>query len=101
MLPGSAFPTNNWFSKVYFDKWVHIGFFTALVFLLLSVVKRFVSDKWKPILLAALYGLLIELIQHFFIANRAFDAGDWIADMAGAFLGLGLWSWTYRKNKPP
>jgi VanZ family protein len=98
MLPGSALPTNNWFSKVYFDKWVHIGFFIALVFLLLSAIKRFVQIRWMPMGIAISYGFIIELIQHFFIPNRAFDLGDWIADTAGAFLGLGLWFWTYRKK---
>jgi VanZ family protein len=34
------------------------------------------------------YGLLIELLQHFFIANRYFDWIDLLADAAGASLGL-------------
>jgi hypothetical protein len=39
-LPGSAFPKNNWLSKVHFDKWVHIGFFALLLVLWLWALHR-------------------------------------------------------------
>jgi VanZ family protein len=91
-LPGSAFPKSNWFSKVHFDKWVHIGFFAMLVVLWLWAL---VPDKRGMVwlmLAAGLYGLCVEVVQDQFIPNRALDLGDWAADVAGSFAGLWFWS---------
>src|SRR5215472_11086552 len=32
-LPGSAFPKENWFDKIWLDKWIHIALFGMLAFL--------------------------------------------------------------------
>ena len=91
-LPGSAFPKTNWLSKIWFDKWVHIGFFAVLV-----VLWNWAANSTKKnytvliMILAAAYGMLVELVQHNFIPNRGFDIGDWIADVVGSFVGLWLW----------
>jgi VanZ family protein len=99
-LPGSAFPKNNWFSKVYFDKWVHIGFFFVLVVLWLWALNLFKKAMFILLIVcAAMYGLAVELVQDQFIPNRSFDVGDWMADMAGAFAGLWFWK-GYIKNRP-
>jgi VanZ family protein len=100
MLPGSALPTTNWLSDIHFDKWLHVGFFLGLVFLLLSAFSIVQRPKWKGIGIALAYGLAIEFIQHYFVANRAFDIYDWLADAAGSLVGGWLWSWVYKKNKP-
>ena len=91
-LPGSAFPKNNWLSDIYFDKWVHIGFF-ALLIILWNWAANSTDRNWSTtILVAAIaYGLLVEVVQHNFIPNRGFDIGDWIADIAGSLLGLAFW----------
>jgi VanZ family protein len=90
-LPGSALPKENCLDQVYFDKWVHFGFFALLLFLwrfYLPISKRY----HVLILVAALaYGTGVEYIQHYFIANRSFDLGDVIADMAGALAGVVIW----------
>jgi VanZ family protein len=98
MLPGSALPKNNWFTEVYFDKWVHVGFLAALLFLALSAIKSFRVKQWLPIVIIIGYGGVIELIQHYFIANRAFDVWDWVADTVGGYVGLVIWRWTYIKK---
>ena len=98
-LPGSAIPKVNFLSEVHFDKWVHVGFFFVLALLWLW---SFAFSKNRNVLLlvgAAGYGFLVELVQHYFIANRSFDVGDLIADIAGAALGLIVW-WRYQKNRP-
>ena len=90
-LPGSALPKATWLSKVHFDKWVHAGFFFVLIVVWLWALKLFHKPMPVVVLGAALYGLIVELTQHYFIPNRSFDAGDWMADMAGACVGLWFW----------
>jgi VanZ family protein len=98
-LPGSAFPTENWLSKIYFDKLVHIGLFTILIFLWRSSFDFEFSNYHLVLLFFALiYGLAVEFIQRYFVANRDFDLYDVVADMIGAVLGLAIWAWTYRKK---
>jgi VanZ family protein len=98
-LPGSAFPKNNWLSKVHFDKWVHIGFFALLVVLWLWALAPGKRGIVWLLLAAALYGLCVEVVQDRFIPNRSLDIGDWAADVAGSFAGLWFWN-RYIKNRP-
>jgi VanZ family protein len=99
VLPGSSLPKSGWLDTIYFDKWVHFGFFALLLFLW-----RFyfpVSGKFHLMLLlmALLYGFAVEMVQHHFVANRSFDIGDLAADMVGAVTGVWIWGW-YKKNRP-
>ncbi|MGV3657721.1 MAG: VanZ family protein [Chitinophagaceae bacterium] len=106
-LPGSAFPKNNWLSKIGFDKWVHIGFFAVLI-ILWNWAANSTKRSYTILIMASAitYGLLVEYVQHNFIPNRGFDIGDWIADIAGSFAGLWLWTaylrnwWGIQKNRP-
>ena len=101
-LPGSAFPKEDWLSKIWFDKWVHIGLFAILVFLwswsslkqkITSLNERFVFIA----ILGLVYGIGMEFIQKYFVINRSFDFGDIIADAIGSSFGY-LISW-YRYIK--
>jgi VanZ family protein len=99
-LPGSALPNDGIFGIPHFDKLVHTGFFALLVFLW-----RFffgLGNKYTYLLfaLAFAYGMGVELIQHYLIANRSFDAGDVVADLFGAAVGLIVWLRVYKKNRP-
>ena len=91
-LPGAALPKVNWLSKIWFDKWVHIGFFALLIVVWLWAVKSTNRKMVVAILMAAaVYGFSVEIVQDQFIANRSFDVGDWIADIIGSFAGLWFW----------
>jgi VanZ family protein len=94
-LPGSAFPTENWLGKIWFDKWVHIGMFSIMVVLwcwgLLKLNFDTSGMKKNFILISVvwlLYGIGMEFIQKYFVINRSFDTGDIIADGAGCLAGL-------------
>ena len=91
-LPGSAFPKTNWLSKIWFDKWVHIGFFAVLI-ILWNWAANSTEKKYTVLIMATaiLYGLGVEAVQHNFIPNRGFDIGDWIADIVGSVVGLWFW----------
>ncbi len=85
-LPGSAFPSDTWMSRIWLDKWVHVGIFSILVILF---ALAFPSCKYVWILLiCAIYGLLIEFLQNGWIPNRSFDLGDWLADLVGIMVGM-------------
>jgi VanZ family protein len=87
-LPGSAFPSDNWMSRIWLDKWVHIGIFFFLVVLAARAFEP-TKNRWLYItLIAGAYGLLIECMQDGLIPNRSFDLGDWLADLAGIALGM-------------
>lgn len=91
-LPGSDLPSAGLFSLPYLDKCIHFGFFGVLLF---SWRFYFGSERrfyWLLLVLAFLYGMLVEVIQHYFIPNRSFDLLDVLADMLGA--GFGLWVWS-------
>jgi VanZ family protein len=97
-LPGSALPKDDWLSKIYFDKWVHFGFFALLLFLWRFYFPGESKYHHHLLAFAFCYGLSVELIQHFFIANRSFDVGDLIADMTGGVAGIWIWVKRYIKK---
>lgn len=91
VLPGSAFPSENWMSKIYFDKWVHIGIFFFFMIIwgwALSLTKK---GMWWLLAIAIIYGILVEVAQDTLVPNRSFDLGDWIADIGGSLVGLFAW----------
>lgn len=97
-LPGTAFPTDDWMNRIWFDKWVHIGIFFGLTVLLAYAFRQPSGKHWAFIIQgASLYGLAIEIIQDRFIANRGFDPWDWVADVIGILLGT-WWSKRWEKK---
>ena len=90
-LPGSALPKENWLDNIHFDKWVHVGFFAVLLFLWRFYLPHRTKYNILMLIAALAYGVGVECIQHYFIANRSFDLGDVMADMFGAFAGLFVW----------
>ncbi|MGJ7030732.1 VanZ family protein [Niabella hirudinis] len=106
-LPGSAFPKEDIFDQIYFDKWVHIGLFSLLVLLwnLWFAKKMQLQNKPTRIfiivsLLALGYGIIMEFVQKWYIPNRSFDLGDIIADGVGAVIGLLASHYLYKKIDP-
>jgi hypothetical protein len=94
-LPGSSFPKENWFDKIWLDKWVHIGMFAIMVTLWCWAMLKIysLSTRLRTIfiwiaLLCLIYGVGMEFVQKFFIKNRSFDVGDIIADAVGCTLGV-------------
>jgi hypothetical protein len=92
VLPGSEFPEEDWFHRVYLDKWVHSGFFFLLVYLFaVPLIGRGINNsaKWlfRITMLAIVYGIIIEFIQKWWIPGRSFDVTDMIFDSIGASAG--------------
>ena len=95
--PGNEFPEVSWFGKYQGDKLLHAGMFSLLSFLF--IYPRRTKDKisknmWITIVLCwcGLYGLLVEIIQYFFIPYRSGDFWDFLSDFIGALIVF-TWFW--------
>ena len=92
-IPGSKLPKISWQDKILLDKWIHFFLFLLLVFLWNRAFlnKRSKVDVKKIFLtitiLSMLYGIGMEIVQHYFIPLRSFDYGDMIADGLGSVAG--------------
>jgi len=94
-LPGTEFPKNTWLNKVWLiDKWIHICLFLVLVFFWSWAFSGKQSEKGKQrkvflriALLSLVYGIIMEIVQRYFIPFRSFSYGDIAANAVGCFIG--------------
>ncbi len=93
-LPGTEFPKISWLNKIFFDKWVHIGLFMTMVIFWCRAFtdKKTLNKSLKKTFIAIMimsitYGIIMEIIQHYFIPFRSFEAGDILADSTGSLVG--------------
>ena len=94
-LPGSVFLKKHWLDDIQFDKMVHIGLFSILVFLsFIPLINVSISLRKKKSILVCIaliafaYGILMEFVQKHWVTNRSFDVLDILADGIGSFLPL-------------
>jgi VanZ family protein len=96
-LPGSAFPKETWLDKIpLFDKMVHVGMFGILVTLWCLTWYKFPGNahvkNWRKLfiqiaIVGLCYGIVMEFVQHYYVANRSFEGADIIADAVGCTAG--------------
>ena len=99
-LPGTAIPELSFLDWLKPDKIVHLVLFGVQSYLL---IKAFLAQTANPFLktrarlvsvtLSCIYGVVVELIQEYFIPTRRGDVFDSLADGLGAFMGL--WFFNY------
>ncbi len=95
-IPAYDLPkVDKWLIEINFDKLIHVGLFAVLAYLFMNpIAKSALSkrEKWhyfiKIAIAVALWGLVTELIQKFFIPSRSFILSDWLADALGGFIAL-------------
>jgi len=91
-LPGSALPKENWFDKIWLDKWIHVILFLIMVLLWCKYLSGSEGKKIRYFRQVAiyffLYGIVMEFVQKYFIPNRSFDLKDILADGLGCGIGL-------------
>jgi len=98
-IPGTELPKVNWSSKIWLDKWVHIFLFLVLVWFWCKAYSLKTKKIFRVItILSILYGIVMEIIQHYFIPFRSFDVGDMIADSIGALAGYFISTKRWKKN---
>jgi hypothetical protein len=95
-LPGSDLPSEEWFDKIWLDKWIHIGMFSGLTWLwcrymhLLKSNDALYSFRRAFITIGLIflgYGITMEFVQKYLIPLRSFDVMDILADSIGCALG--------------
>jgi|WetSurMetagenome_2_1015567.scaffolds.fasta_scaffold593733_2 VanZ family protein len=93
-IPGSSIPKVRWFNIPNLDKIVHFLLYFPLAFFLgaeFDLSKKTILRITGPLivmLIIALYGGLIEILQGKFFINRSADILDFLADVIGGLTGL-------------
>lgn len=85
-------PSSGASTLPHIDKLVHFAVFFLLS---LTLNKAFSLSVSTSFILLVLYGLLIEVGQHY-VPGRGSDLYDWLADSAGV---LTYFLWVYVRNK--
>ena len=106
-IPGNNLPTTGLNQIPYFDKMVHLGMFFLLIFFF-CVPFRFSSLSLSRganlfaiiSTLGFAFGIAMEFVQKFLVANRSFDEVDIVCDGIGCLAGA-LVSWKiFKKDRP-
>ena len=95
LMPGKDVPEVGWLNIPNLDKFVHMVLFGTLTLLFclpysktgFSFLKKrniFVRISLSMIL----WGIMIEVIQKFFVPGRGFEWLDWAADSFGVFIAF-------------
>ena len=94
MLPGSSLPKWSWINELMIDKWIHFGLYFVLSILLyysFHKYRAYVSWSWKKFIpvfiIAALFGLILEVFQELFFLSRSFDWLDVTVNLLGNVFG--------------
>ncbi len=92
--PGRFIPTTSWLELLSFDKWVHASVFFVLVTLFAQAV---IANQQNPnfiflvVILAIVYGGLLEIMQAKVFSERSGDWLDFIANSFGCLMALFLY----------
>jgi VanZ family protein len=105
-LPGSAIPELTFLQWLRPDKIVHLVLFGVLSFLLIKAFTEQSSvkvlngyPKIISIIVSALYGVLIEVLQEYCFIGRQGDVFDAMADTLGAFIGWWFFNEWYKRRQ--
>lgn len=103
LLPSYSMPsTLSIWDFLSFDSFAHAFLFAVLTFLMIvGLKKQFTYPKLKhfairtSLFTSTLFGIFIELLQHFFIYGRQGDIVDVICNTTGCLLGILLFKIIY------
>lgn len=77
--------------------------FSLLVFFFaLAFKNKALQHSWVLPLIAALalsYGIAMEYVQKYYVANRSFDVTDILADGAGCIIGWWFSRWLFKRQQ--
>jgi VanZ family protein len=90
--PGSRLPKLDWSNKIWLDKWAHIFLFFILVLLWCRVYRLNTTSGLKKsffiiLIISVIYGITMEIVQHYFVPFRSFAYADMVADAIGSAAG--------------
>lgn len=101
-MPGSSIPKISILDKLHIDKVVHFVLFGGTVILLAYGYYKQNNGLSNMgllgiVIVVTLYGLAIEYIQKYLVANRSFDMMDVLADGTGAAMGALIFRWVGKR----
>lgn len=105
-LPGNAFPRVvrfwDWFQP---DKIVHIVFYGLFSFLILyGFTRQYNLQKNRytfliiTFLIGTVFGLMLEVMQHYVFTGRNGNIYDFIANVLGTLIGISIFWFLLRKK---
>ena len=96
LLPSNSVPSNDFFDKIYFDKWVHVMMYFGMWSLIVWVLKgpgHLIGNRNRNFLIAAIIclfmGASIEMLQE--KIGRGMAWTDEIANLGGVLLAWYSW----------
>ncbi|WP_345158725.1 VanZ family protein [Pontibacter saemangeumensis] len=102
LLPSSSMPAVSVWELFSFDSFAHAFLFSVLTFLMIvGLAKQFTFPRLRhytirySLFLSTMFGISIELMQHYFIPGRQGDIIDVLANTIGCLLGIVLFKWIY------
>ena len=91
-IPTTGTPKFSWSNIYGVDKIAHfVMYFSLSILIYFSLDISKIHHRYVILWsfgLSSLYGLLMEVFQHFFFANRSFDILDIIFNISGALIGV-------------
>ncbi|WP_299756256.1 VanZ family protein [uncultured Pontibacter sp.] len=103
LLPSTSLPSSlSIWELISFDSFAHVFMFCVLCFLMIvGMSKQFTFPRLHhyairfSLFASTLFGIGIELMQHFFIYGRQGDIIDVVANTSGCLLGIVLFKLIY------
>ena len=102
LLPSSSMPSLSIWELFSFDSFAHAFLFGVLTFLMIvGLTKQYTFLKLRhfairtSLFISFTFGILVELMQHFFIYGRHGDIMDVIANTIGCLIGIVAFKWIY------
>ena len=103
LLPSSSMPSLSLWEFFSFDSFAHAFMFAVLTYLMIVGFKKqytYMRVQLHAIrtafFVSSMFGIAIELLQHFFIAGRQGDIVDVLSNTVGCIMGILLFKWIYQ-----
>ncbi len=101
-IPGDTVSSTS-INIPYFDKIVHFGMFFMMGVFLCAELRYQTSLSYTKttiltVILVAIYGGIIEVLQHYIFIKRSGDYYDLIADILGGLIAALIFPWLKKKK---
>ncbi|WP_188502302.1 VanZ family protein [Pontibacter amylolyticus] len=103
LLPSSSMPSLSIWEIFSFDSFAHAFMFAVLTYLMIVGLKKQYTYMRVQLfairtafMVSSMFGIAIELLQHFFVPGRQGDIVDVLSNTIGCIIGILLFKWIYQ-----
>ncbi|WP_371927317.1 VanZ family protein [Pontibacter sp. HSC-36F09] len=103
LLPSSSMPSLSIWEIFSFDSFAHAFMFAVLTYLMVVGLKKQYTYMRVQLFairtaffVSSMFGIAIELLQHFFVPGRQGDIVDVLSNTIGCIIGILLFKWIYQ-----